>query len=241
MMILMANRLKMQKKPFAIDAQSEDTTNEIWNQPAFAYTVNSFEHITESEATNLVASGRRQGALRGYRWNNSARGFAFVDFSLLWVTETPMPNQRPVAGINSYKKTRMVAVIELDRDPSDSEAQIIGGEYIDDPSVGASRLTVAPFAWISQGMGPENKHNPYVGNSIVQQLINMGNDTATQGGGGQPNSCTKDICEVGVPANPNCGACISSICAIDSYCCQTTWDQNCIDMVEPVCNLPFCE
>ncbi len=239
MLILMANRLKMQKKPFAIDVQNADTTGEIWNQPAFAYTVNRFERLDETQAANLVASGRPQGPQTRYQWNNNAQGFALVDFTLLWVTETPGPNETVVRGINSYRKTRMVAVIELDSTFDDSNARIIGGEYIDDPSVGADRLSVAPFAWVSNGMGPENSHNPYVNNRMVQQLINMGNDTAPPSGGN--NECTKDICEVGEPANPNCGECVASICAISPICCESVWTQECVDMVEPVCNLPFCE
>ena len=39
--------------------------------------------------------------------------------------------------------------LELDAPPNDPNAVIIGGEYIDDASVGADRLTVPPFVWAS--------------------------------------------------------------------------------------------
>ena len=76
----------------------------------------------------------------------------------------------------------MVAVIELDRAPSSRYATILGGEFVDDKSVGADRLTVPPFLWTISDAGPEDEaswaggdgHNPFVKPSLVKQLIALG-------------------------------------------------------------------
>ena len=173
MLILMGNRLKNDQTPFAIDAQEEFTTDQIWNQPAYKYTVNKFGALTESEAANLVASGgaSKTGDQNRYLWNNLAAGFVFIDFTLHWVTETSGPNTTVVNGADSSNSTRMVAVIELDKDASNDDAKVIGGEYLDDESVGASRLSNHPFAWIPLDAGPEFRHNPFVKNAHVKQLL----------------------------------------------------------------------
>jgi hypothetical protein len=172
MLIVMGNRMKGDKLPFAINAQSPWNTDEIWNQPAYRYTVNRFEALTPSEAANLVATGgaSRTGNLDAYLWNDAATGFAFVDVTLDWVTEQG-PNLERVSGLDSTNQTRMVAVIELDGEPTSTSSEIIGGEYLDDDSVGASRLTVAPFVWIADDVGPDDAHNPYVDGELVKQLL----------------------------------------------------------------------
>ena len=40
---------------------------------------------------------------------------------------------------------RCAAVIELDGDPVNPASNVIGGEFLDDPTTGANRLTVPPF------------------------------------------------------------------------------------------------
>jgi hypothetical protein len=34
----------------------------------------------------------------------------------------------------------------------------------------------------------------------------------------------------------SCNACVSSICNNDPFCCQTAWDQTCVDEVEVFCD-----
>lgn len=180
LLVVLGNRLK-QGQPFAIDAQNEYNTDEIWNQPAYRYTVNRFEVLAEAEAANLVAYGTRTGSISRYLWNAAARGWALVDISLAWVGENG-PNLDVVSGLDSTRTTRFVAVIELDQDGARPEAQVIGGEYIEDRTAGANRLTVPPFVWIVLGPGPENvpfdadtsHHNPYVRPSLVEQLVALG-------------------------------------------------------------------
>jgi hypothetical protein len=178
LLITMGHRMKRDQKPFVINAQGEDNTDQIWNQPAYRYTVNRYETLTTAQAANLVASGKRTGNLTSYKWNPKAKGFVFVDVTLNWVTENG-PNTEYVSGLVSTRKTRMVAVVELDKDASDRRANIIGGEYLEDKSVRATRLTVPPFVWITTKPGPEtssadNAHNPYVKTSVVRAIAALG-------------------------------------------------------------------
>lgn len=175
LMMVMNQRLRVQKLPMAINAQNDGNTDQIWNQPAYRYRVERFEALAESEATNLVASGARTGSLSTYAWNDQARGFAFVDVTLFWITENG-PNTEYVSGLASTRTTRMTAVIELDRDARDPAAEIIGGEYVQDTSVRSTRLKAPPFVWISTGPGRDGstRHNPYVRTSFVKQLAALG-------------------------------------------------------------------
>jgi hypothetical protein len=176
MVIVATNMLKLDEEPFAIDAQNEFNTDQIWNQPAFRYTVHRFEKVTEAEAANLVAHGTKDGDRDAYEWNDNARGFAMVDFAIHWVSETGGPNTEMVSGLETENQTRMVAVVELDRPADEADAQIIGGEYVDDEDVGANRLRNHPFVWKARGMGRDSGHNPFVQGAIVAQMIDQATD-----------------------------------------------------------------
>lgn len=182
LMFVLSHRLKRDQKPFAIDAQNEANTEQIWNQPAYRYTVNRFERLQQEEAANLVVSGRKTGPETGYRWNADARGWVFVDVTVHWVTELG-PNTSFVSGLQSTKQTRMTAVVELDRPADDAEATIIGGELTQDSTADTNRLKNHPFVWVSLGPGPENLdenatrgHNPHIKVSVVQQLMALGRE-----------------------------------------------------------------
>jgi len=185
MLMFAANRMKRHQLPFAIDAQTASTTDEIWNQPAYRYTVNAFWPLTESEAANLVATNDTVGELSKYQWNESAAGWLLVDFTIHWVSEKlpdwsrAGPNTEVLSGLETTQDLHLVTVIELDRPFGEEGARIIGGEYLDH---GDQRLTVAPFVWINDGMAPEwvpydddwHHHNPYVRPSVVKTLMDMG-------------------------------------------------------------------
>jgi len=179
LLIVLNHRLKQAKKAMAIDAQNAWNTNEIWNQPAYRYTVNRYEPLTMVEAANLVATGQRTGALTSYTWNADAKGFVYVDVTVHWVTERG-PNLTVVSGLSSTSTTRMTAVIELDKASTEPTADIIGGELTEDSTVGSNRLHNHPFVWIPVAPGPGypwntgSGHNPFVRSQIVDQLAALG-------------------------------------------------------------------
>jgi hypothetical protein len=128
--------------------------------------VNAFSPLDEAAASRLVA---QKDGVPYSTFNPKAKGWAQVDFSILWVSEQG-PNKEVVSGKDSTQTMRVNAVIELDRAASDPQAKIIGGEYVEGPN-GESRLAVPPFVWSPNGMGPEN---PSIQAELVKQLISMG-------------------------------------------------------------------
>lgn len=181
LVIVLANRMKNVKKvpsfvpkPIAINAQDEANTDQIWNQPAYRYQVNEARAISETEAIAMTTK-LQPGALppTTYPWNAEAKGFFRVDIGIKWVEETERPNTTVVSGAATTQTTRFAAVLELDGNPNDPATRIIGGEYLDDPAVGANRLTVPPFVWTANGLPSDSvtRQNPFVKASVVQQLV----------------------------------------------------------------------
>src|SRR3954471_17723433 len=48
-------------------------------------------------------------------------------------------------------------------------------------------------------------------------------------------SCAHDPCVTGAKLPSSCDACVGSVCAKDSYCCTTGWDQQCVNEAGMVC------
>jgi hypothetical protein len=181
LVVVLGQWMKKKKGALAIDAQNDFNTDQIWNQPAYRYTVNRFTPIDAASAANLVAFGTTTGSLTSYPWNASAQAFAQVDLSIHWVSELG-PNTQAVSGTSSTHETRVVAILELSAAATEPGARILGGEYVDDGTVHADRLTVPPFVWLSHGPGPEqvsptlggSGHNPYVSPRVVELLVRLG-------------------------------------------------------------------
>ncbi len=55
------------------------------------------------------------------------------------------------------------------------------------------------------------------------------------GGGGGSGMCEHEVDEEGSPLDPMCGACAEAVCAVDSYCCETEWDDVCVGEVDLYC------
>jgi hypothetical protein len=53
-------------------------------------------------------------------------------------------------------------------------------------------------------------------------------------------SCPHDKCIEGVALDASCGDCIAAICAADPYCCDTAWDNFCVQETRTVCNSLTC-
>jgi hypothetical protein len=54
-------------------------------------------------------------------------------------------------------------------------------------------------------------------------------------------SCAHPRCEAGVALEPMCDKCVGRICEYDSYCCNTHWDNLCVQHVRTVCNSLVCD
>jgi hypothetical protein len=55
------------------------------------------------------------------------------------------------------------------------------------------------------------------------------------GGGGGSGNCDHSPDTEGGPLDPSCGECEETVCALDSYCCDTAWDDVCVDEAATEC------
>jgi hypothetical protein len=165
------NLLRLDRTAFALDALNPfDST--MWNQPAFRYTVHALEPLREAEAANLVAFGTPSGERTEYEANADAAGFVRVELAIHWAARSSAPNLVPVTGMDRGGEIRFSAILELDRDPADPDAEIVGGEYLDEGG-GESRLDHRPFAWRARGPGSGDRHNPYVDAGTVERIVEL--------------------------------------------------------------------
>ncbi|WP_437873498.1 hypothetical protein [Sorangium sp. So ce363] len=52
-------------------------------------------------------------------------------------------------------------------------------------------------------------------------------------------ACAHGLCVVGAPLDPQCSPCVAEVCAVDTSCCETEWDAQCITQAQALCGL-FC-
>jgi hypothetical protein len=153
--------------------------------------------MTKAQAEKAAANGspfpgRRGKTLNYADINPKAAGWVLVDASIHWVKEIG-PNTSVVSGLQGEHTTRMVGIVELDRPASDDAALIIGGELLDDPSVGADRLTNNPFMWVAQApsqdppVSPNASRNPFLKAKAVQDLVDISRQQNPGGREGRNN------------------------------------------------------
>src|SRR5687767_4912636 len=56
-----------------------------------------------------------------------------------------------------------------------------------------------------------------------------------QGLGVDPGACAHAPCEVGDALDATCDPCVASVCAVDPFCCDASWDGICVEEVASVC------
>jgi hypothetical protein len=52
------------------------------------------------------------------------------------------------------------------------------------------------------------------------------------------NTCAHDLCVTGVALTLGCHPCVNQVCAIDPFCCNTSWDGICVGEVTSICGIP---
>jgi len=50
-----------------------------------------------------------------------------------------------------------------------------------------------------------------------------------------PNVCVHDVCAAGTFMKRGCDACVTKICGVDPFCCDTSWDSLCVDQAKSGC------
>ena len=51
----------------------------------------------------------------------------------------------------------------------------------------------------------------------------------------ESNMCAHPKCATGGALNAACDPCVAQICAVDSFCCNNSWDSICVGEVSSVC------
>ncbi len=51
----------------------------------------------------------------------------------------------------------------------------------------------------------------------------------------QEETCAHDECETGGILDPGCSACAETVCAADGFCCNTSWDEYCVQQAVDLC------
>jgi len=70
------------------------------------------------------------------------------------------------------------------------------------------------------------------------EILFMPNFLVEKGATLDASVCGQSLCETATsPMPPGCHSCVVQVCDIDPACCDTAWDQSCVDKVSSVCNL----
>ena len=127
--IILANRIGIQKKSFVIDATFD---LQVWNQPMFSYTMSYFNVLTDA-AGELEASKVKVGDLASRTEpvmkfinkmvNSKATHLVGVNMDIVYIAETSPSHNAP--GKDRKVKVNYVFTLELD-----DQNTIVGGEWL---------------------------------------------------------------------------------------------------------------
>ncbi len=76
-------------------------------------------------------------------------------------------------------------------------------------------LALSALPWVATGCGGDE----LAGESAAQSAA----------------ACAHDLCTTGSTLKSGCNACVTEICAADSYCCKTKWSSQCVAEVASIC------
>ena len=172
--IITANLLGRFGTGFAEDRTYSD---EVWNQPVYAYTVDRLEEVDETGALKLLFP--ETPPPERYPFNDDAKRWAEIEVSMQYVTES-LPSRDPILPhLRRYLRTdRYHYLLELD-----GVGAIIGGEWIQAGATGpGGGFSNQPdFLWYPRGPlpnpganthgTPDPRKNPHVSYRKVLQLF----------------------------------------------------------------------
>ena len=127
-----------------------------------------------------------------------------------------------------------------DNDCNDIDLDALSGDLF--PGVGGALLAFV----FDQAFG-NNDHKLYMyceavaaGYGVCVPCPGLLNDCAPGGGGGGSGSCDHDAGEAGTALDPSCDDCAATVCAFDTYCCDTEWDDLCVQEGMENCGSSSC-
>ncbi len=166
--------------------------HEVWNFPVVRYEIVEQSDVSEAQAQALVGTNGSD-----YQWNTQAARFRQVKLAY-WMISDSVPTAELMrrADTREVDPVRVQLNYVLELDGSD---RILGGEWIEDPTVvlGENSKELHPdFMWMAldhQGPGESTDDtggtddNPFISYSRARALLMCANDPTTcapQGGGG---------------------------------------------------------
>lgn len=179
--------------------------HEIWNFPVVRYEIVEQADVTEAQAQDLVG-----GAANDYQWNAAAARFRRIKLAYFMVSDSVGPTEllrRADTRDIDPVRVELNYVLELD-----ANNRILGGEWIDDPTVawGEDSKQLHPdFMWMAldhQGPGESaddtggDDDNPFVSYNRARMLLQCANDATTcapAGGGGGTDTLLDLVADVG--------------------------------------------
>ena len=66
----------------------------------------------------------------------------------------------------------------------------------------------------------------------VAEVEQFCGESCDGGGGG---GCLHDECTAGAALDPFCSDCAQTVCGFDAYCCDTAWDDTCVNEAFDYC------
>ena len=102
------------------------------------------------------------------------------------------------------------------------------------PRYPGSGMGVACITDNGQGKKATAKDNLVIiiGQGQYYDYINQGSVKGNIGS----EPCCHDLCLTGFPLDLSCDPCVAEVCAEDSSCCDTAWDQGCIEKAQ-ICGI----
>ncbi|WP_437289139.1 hypothetical protein [Sorangium sp. So ce406] len=177
--------------------------------------------IAGSSDTFTYPAGEREvftypeGAFYGDIFSGSSEDLGYVCHSELWRTG------------KAYLADRLCA------DPSDASCDAIGGH--------AACLDVCAHGWDAM---PEEVYAKCEGGARVWEgvtvFLNDPHDISSDPAASAIVCSPHDECSPGAPLPDGCSSVVTSVCAVDPYCCDTEWDGLCVNEVLSVANSLKC-
>jgi hypothetical protein len=86
----------------------------------------------------------------------------------------------------------------------------------------------------ASGSGCDEGWTACVSVLATEGACGSGPNNGEGGSGGGGGGCTHDACEVGDAMDATCSACVTSVCDLDAFCCESAWDEFCVQKAQSV-------
>jgi len=104
-------------------------------------------------------------------------------------------------------------------------------------TVGGSLVNSATILAPVQVSDPAGNNLDEAATLIAPSLFGDGFETGYVNRWGPGSPCLHSECVEGAPLAPVCNACADQVCASDSSCCDSSWDNSCVALAVSVCGL----